>query len=323
MKKLYTLLLLVLSTQMINAQDEVLTFEQILSEPDTFLNGSDGSGEFGGFWWELPNDYNEEFMSWTGWAVSTKTDTETPGFDNQYSAITGGGVDSSQAYAVSYHFVPNSIMVNPNVADAVPKITGAYITNGTYPYLSMRDGDGFAKKFGGASGDDPDFFLLTMYGYDFAGELTDSVEVYLADYRFEDNSQDYILDEWTWVDMSTLGIVQRIDFVLTSSDVGMFGVNTPTYFCIDNITSEIIVSTSETDADQLTAYPNPTADMLTIQHPTTASRIDIYDTVGSLRHTQAATTDHSQVNLSALLAGSYMIVVSTNDSKLLQRIVKI
>jgi hypothetical protein len=33
------------------------------------------------------------------------------------------------------------------------QVEGLYITNGTYPYLSMRDGDGFAKKFGGASGD--------------------------------------------------------------------------------------------------------------------------------------------------------------------------
>jgi hypothetical protein len=37
-------------------------------------------------------------------------------------------------------------------------VTGAYFTNTTYAALSMLSGDSFAKKFGGASGDDPDWF---------------------------------------------------------------------------------------------------------------------------------------------------------------------
>lgn len=324
MRTLYTL---ILSTFCIVAttaqQDQVITFENQISELDTFLNGSDGVGSFGDMWWVLPNDYNEDFMSWTGWAISTKTDTETPGFNNQYSAITGSGVDGSQAYAVSYHFVPNTMMVNPDAVDAAPILTGAYITNATYPYLSMRDGDAFAKKFGGASGDDPDFFLLTAYGYNFSGEVTDSVEFYLADYRFEDNSQDYIVDEWTWVDLSALGFVQRVEFVLTSTDVGMFGVNTPTYFCIDNITYDLVTSTDNELTDQVSVYPNPATDMLTVEHPGTASTIHIYDTAGRLLQLNVATGESTDVQVSDLPSGSYLLMVRGSEGSYVQRFVRL
>jgi hypothetical protein len=37
---------------------------------------------------------------------------------------------------------------------------GVYVTNTTYAYNSMRDGDMFAKKFGGPTGNDPDWYKL-------------------------------------------------------------------------------------------------------------------------------------------------------------------
>ena len=56
---------------------------------------------------------------------------------------------------------------------------------------------------------------------------------YLADYRSTDSAHDYIVDDWTWVDLSGLGTVDRIEFTLSSSDVGSFGMNTPAYFAMD------------------------------------------------------------------------------------------
>jgi hypothetical protein len=60
------------------------------------------------------------------------------------------------------------------------------------------------------------------------------VEFYLADFRFADNSQDYILDSWGFVDLSALGTVDFLEFDLSSSDNGAFGMNTPGYFALDN-----------------------------------------------------------------------------------------
>jgi hypothetical protein len=142
-------------------------------------------------------------------------------------------------------------------------VEGFYVTNGTYPYLSMLEGDGFAKKFGGESGDDPDFFLLTIKKY-LGGELgADSVNFYLADYRFEDNSQDYIVEEWTYVDLSTLGNADSLQFTMSSTDNSMFGMNTPAYFCIDDLTTtDMPVSTQRTElpAADLNVFPNPASD---------------------------------------------------------------
>ena len=76
---------------------------------------------------------------------------------------------------------------------------------------------------------------MTITGKDVDGIITDDIEFYLADFRFDDNSQDYIIDTWTAVDLSILGQVKTIEFSVSSSDTGDYGINTPTYFAIDGI----------------------------------------------------------------------------------------
>ena len=98
----------------------------------------------------------------------------------------------------------------------------------------MLDGDAFAKQFGGVTGDDPDYLLLTLTGLHADGS-TDSTEFYLADFRFADNAQDYIVSQWTWADLSVLGPVVGLEFALSSTDSGQFGMNTPSYFAMDSL----------------------------------------------------------------------------------------
>ena len=61
------------------------------------------------------------------------------------------------------------------------------------------------------------------------------VEFALADYRFEDSASDYIVDQWTRVDLSSLVGARKLQFGLESSDVGEFGMNTPAYFALDQV----------------------------------------------------------------------------------------
>ncbi|BAZ92672.1 hypothetical protein TspCOW1_24730 [Thiohalobacter sp. COW1] len=169
--------------------------------------------------------------SWQGWAYSNTTDTSTPGYLNQYSAYTGGGYNSSN-YGVAF----TSTGAASVVSFAQPsQLTGAYFTNTTYAALSMLNGDQFAKQFGGASGDDEDWFRMTITGKDSTDAVTGTLDMYLADYRFSDNSQDYILDAWTWQDLGALGTVSSLEFTLSSSDVGDYGMNTPAYFAMDDL----------------------------------------------------------------------------------------
>lgn len=202
-------------------------FDDLPLGPAGYWNGSDGSGGFSSGGATFHNSYNTTWGSWSGFAYSNHTDATTPGWDNQYAAFAGGGLQGSSNYAVGYS--------NPTVTFAAPVDLaglGAWITNTTYAGLSMRDGDPFAKKFGGAGGSDPDWFLLTITGY--SGENpTGSVGFYLADFRFADDSQDYILSDWAFADLSALGVVDEIRFALSSSDNGDFGMNTPGYFAMD------------------------------------------------------------------------------------------
>ncbi len=183
----------------------------------------------------LFTDFGGGFSSWAGFAYSNVQDVTTPGFVNQYAAFTLGPAATANTHAVGFvdtfvPFLPRITFSSDVQAQAVE------VTNTTYAALSMRDGDAFAKKFGGASGSDPDFFRLTIEGFDGAGSSTGSVDFLLADYRFADDSLDYIVSSFTEVDLTGLGTVRSLAFTLDSSDVGSFGLNTPLYFALDDLT---------------------------------------------------------------------------------------
>jgi hypothetical protein len=237
-------------------------FEGLGLDAESYLNGSDlTNGAFEIDLFDFPNDYNPDWMSWSGWAMSTMTDTTTPGYTNQYSSIAGSGNDGSTTYAVSFVSGHSVIRFDDNLV----KPYSIQVTNATYTYLSMRDGDGFAKKFGGVDGTDPDFFVLTIKGFS-GGEEQGSIDFYLADYRFDDNSMDYIVDEWTEIDLSSFPTLDSMTFTLNSSDTSSFGFNTPAYFCLDDMDWEITTSTEEELAGvNVAVFPNPTTDFLNVK----------------------------------------------------------
>lgn len=236
-------------------------FDDLTLTPESYWNGPDPNGTevpdpWGG---SLPvkigsfqsgnlafvNRYNLNYNSWNGFAYSNTTDATTPGLENQFSAYTGSGFGSGDDnYGVAYGNVESLDPSNVSELEQLPyielpngaSIESAYITNTTYAALAMRDGNSPAKKFGGASGNDEDWFKLNVYGTDASGvPLANTVEFMLADYTFSNNSLDYIVDEWTLVDLSALEDARCLYFNLTSPDVGGFGMNTPAYFAIDNI----------------------------------------------------------------------------------------
>lgn len=232
----------------------VSTFEDVGLQAGTCWNGSDLSTGFqsGSVFFE--NNFNPAWGSWTGFAASTMTDVATPGYGNQYSAFAGSGAHYSPAYGVAYASTPVSAWLAPAEGQ---QIAGLYVTNTTFTALSIINGDDLSKKFGGTSGDDPDWFELTISGFDAAGETTGSVDFYLADYRFADNSQDYVVDQWTWVDLSGLGTVSRLQFGLSSSDVGSWGMNTPAYFALDAVGAA-------RPADQVAGAPVPVSPVMAV-----------------------------------------------------------
>ncbi len=174
---------------------------------------------------------------WEGFAYSNVSDTTTPGFQNQYAAFAGQGADGSDNYAVAFSGIDAG---NGGFISTITLPGGAVplsidVTNTTFAALSMLAGDGFSKKFGGATGNDPDWFRLRIVGLDDAQMVVGEVITYLADYRFVNHADDFVIDDWTTVELSSLAGANSLQFRLASSDVGQFGMNTPTYVAIDNL----------------------------------------------------------------------------------------
>ncbi len=209
----------------------VSTFDDLPLAPESYYSPA-ASTPFTSGAATFTHNYTAAFGTWDGWIYSNTTDTTTPGFLNQSSTYAGSGAGGSANYGVFFYPYTEAA----TVAFATPALLGsAQLTNTTYAALSMLNGDAFSKKFDGASGDDPDFFKLTIVGHDASGLATGAVDFYLADYRFSDNDLDYIVQEWTAVDLSGLGIVSSLSFAFESSDVGPFGINTPQYFALDDL----------------------------------------------------------------------------------------
>jgi len=210
----------------------VVDFEDLGLGAESFWDGADLSGGFQSGPVTFENVNVPAWAYWYGFAASTTTDVTTAGFGNQYSATPGSGVGGSSTYALFFDDAfedPRLVLPDTAVVD------GFYATNTTYAYLSMRDGDAFAKQFGGVGGSDPDWFTLTISGYDAFGAPTGSVDFDLADFRFTDDSLDYIVDAWTWVDLTSLGPVKELGFSLGSSDATAGFINTPGYFAMDGL----------------------------------------------------------------------------------------
>ena len=162
-----------------------------------------------------------------GFTYSSLTDTITPGYTNN-AAITGCGVSTNAYFTVNTGGDMWGIDTEITFEDGKAyNAKECYVTNSTYAYRAIKDGnDG---GFGGVKEwQDDDWFALTITGY-YKDEVTDSKIVVLAE------GSD-ILNTWEKVDLTKLGKVDKITFSLASTDNGSWGMNTPAYFCLDQLT---------------------------------------------------------------------------------------
>ena len=182
------------------------------------------------------NNYSNEsgFVYWYGFAVSSNTDMLTADYSNQFSVYGTGGAGGSKQFAVAYQ--DNFNGVDSTYLQLSPgkelRFKSLEINNSTYTALTIKNGNDFAKKFESGPGEEGDWFKVVITGYDANGLKTRDIDFYLADYR---NNATIFCDDWQTVNLLPLGSVNRITFRFESSDTGSFGINTPTYACIDNI----------------------------------------------------------------------------------------
>lgn len=317
MRKLIFTLLVLLASFGSSIAQTVGTFDNLTLSPDSYWDGSDQTGGFASGNGYFSNFYDTSWGGYwaSGWAYSNQTDTTLTSASptHLYCSRDGGGFNSSAIFAVG---TQNSVIV-PTGPAAGKAIGGFYVTNCTYAFNSMSLGDAFAKKFGGASGNDPDWFKLVVRKY-LGGALgTDSVEFYLADFRFSNNAQDYILKDWGFVNLISLGNCDSLVIELSSSDVGGFGMNTPAYYCIDNfITMDSPAQVYENKYHPVMVCPTLCSDYLFLQGKDYATyRFEIMDMSGKILSTETYTELNHRIDVSALPKGMYVLQLWVNEQK--------
>ena len=287
MKKILLSIALFGTVLTMKSQTVLSDFESVTltSMHNKVYNDSTGGGGFISGDAFFPSKWDTSYGGYwsSGWAASAVQNSFTAGYTNLYGCAANKGYNNSNTFVVGTAGF-SDLTIKLSGSSLGKPVSGFYVCNSTYAYKSMKYGDAYAKKFGDttgthcgcAQGSAPDWFLLKIKRYYNDTLRKDSVEVYLADYRFTNNVQDYILKTWTWIDLRKLGstdstgFTDSLAFYLSSSDTGAFGMNTPAFFCIDNLTTNASTHPSVTQNyfsdNELNLYPNPAKDFFEIAY---------------------------------------------------------
>jgi hypothetical protein len=332
-KQKVKLILSGLMLTMVASAQTISDFENLTLAPNSHNDGASGSGAFISGDASFQNSYNTGWGYWeSGFAYSNEGDTTVSPSDYMtqiFQSKAGVGNDSSIIFAVGQQGAVVNLI--PGFADAVG---GIYITNTTYAYNSMALGDSFAKKFGdtassphsapGVNQGFPDWFKLSIVGYTGGMATNDTVDFYLADFRFTNDSLDYIVKDWQFVDLSALGIIDSLQFILTSSDNGSFGMNTPAFFALDDLSTTIIEGiNSKGNTSEVNVYPNPFKDDLLLEFNDESKRmINVFNSQGSLIYSTETNSNNIKLDLGSLNSGIYFVQTMDMDGSSVKRIVK-
>jgi len=275
-------------------------------------NGSQGNKFYrfsqDGFNLKLNSNWDTSFGGyWAGgWALSNLkyTTEETSDFSKHlYASKAGKGSEATgNVYAVGTDgsYIQNEDPLNQSVA-------GCYISNSTYAYNSMKLGDNFAKKF-----DSNDSFALIVDFY-LSGKEVGSQKVWLADYRSASADDHFILDTWQWVTFQYAN-ADSIVFHFESSDMGDWGINTPKYFCLDEVQLVSGANMEEFPSPlALEVYPNPFNEYIKIDIGEKVKSIHLVDLSGKVQ--PISVENGTILNTSMVSRGAYILTIFTEGGR--------
>lgn len=205
-----------------------LTFESVDLSGSKMLLPSAGSQDIRIQDFVLTSYLTQE--GWTGFAISSHRGVQLPEEDAMYTSSENRGVSGSLKYAVAKFQEPLRIDFEMNDGLVVPR--GIFVSNTLWNVNKYQYGNEYFVPLGGESGDTKDWVRIEFTGLDVLGIPVGEVEYFLADYRFEDNQQDYIVDKWDYVDLSPLGEVHALEIMVYSSRTD---ANMPLSCCFDNL----------------------------------------------------------------------------------------
>ena len=206
-----------------------------------------GNGQYG--WHDADNtellfypNPNALFPGYGGHAISNYTGSDLSQGDYMHDLqaynVTGGA-NGSENFCVHFGYVDESEygmqneMVGIEFDDGKARtIESMYITNTTYVYNLLENGDGWQVPTGAGENS---WYKIVAYGYDDV-EAADDEHISTAEFTLWENGEG--VSEWTRWDLSGLGKVAKVRFNLVGSDdlYGDYGLGAPGYFAYDDVT---------------------------------------------------------------------------------------
>jgi hypothetical protein len=114
--------------------------------------------------------------------------------------------------------------------------------------------------------------------------------------------------------LTALGTVDSVAYHFESSDIGDFGINTPLYFCMDDLKMNAVPnSLIDVDASNFSIFPNPASDFIQLKAPQNAiSQIDLYTLTGQFIRSYSNVNE--PIMIRDLPMGMYLIRFQNSNS---------
>ncbi len=309
-----------------NAQSDIITLDLTKADTELEFNADNGA-------WTKTFDDNAatidsqkfsflhysiaSWMTWYGFTVSNSADNTakddyiTYGFSNmakggivldengivktdEYGApVVSADVPYLVAFTMDMMYTGGHIaeMVMNDGLDYMP--VGMYVNLNSYAYYVILDGNGFSRPF--TNGDN---FTLTIHGQDSEGNEK-TLDVTLTDVK---NGDFTINRGWKYVDLTPLGKVNQMWFTQTSTDSGIYGMNTPAYFCMDKLMVRPVDSSSVSSISARNAAISYDRASSTVTLEDADFAI-VYDTAGN----SVMSSHDAQFSVASLNRGVYVV----------------
>ena len=183
-----------------------------------------------------------------------------------------------------------------------------YFTNG----LTLTAGTEYtiSYKYGGNTSSDDDYVekLKVMYG---TGADADGMMEELADHTFSTDTP----------------TTNEATFVPETSGVYYFGFNAYSDSCqnniyIDDITIQDVLKTGDFNASDFKFYPNPVKDVLNLSYTENISDVVVFNLLGQKVIENTINATSTQLDMSGLASGSYLVKVMANNQTKTIKVIK-
>ena len=205
--------------------DVTVDFQNVtFSGEEKYKNDSGTAGEFIEGIVSFQNGKPEGY--WYGFAYSQMHDVTT--FDyatNEFSAYVPDDPQGNK-FMVGYIGSWDAPSIEINFSKPVKDLS-IDVANNTLAALAMKgeDPNHYAREF-----EDGDLFTLTI-------TVTSVDETETITFKLGDGVN--ITEKWNSIKFQSKNI-SKLEFSLESTDIGDWGMNTPSYFCIDNIKARTV-----------------------------------------------------------------------------------